>query len=52
MLLDPFRILQSKFLPDDFHISYGVDVALDVDDLGVVESTNHLEDAIHGPDMG
>ena len=51
MLLHPLDILQAQLRLDDLHITDGVDLAFDVDDLGIVECTNNLEDTIDGTDM-
>lgn len=45
-LLDELDILQSEFLADDVQITSGVDITLDVNDLGIIEATNDLEDGI------
>ena len=52
MLLHPFNILEPEFCRDNFHVTDGVDVSLDVDNVGIVEGTNHLEDTIDGTDVG
>lgn len=51
MLLHPFNILKTEFGLNDLHVTEGVDVALYVDDFGVVECTDHLKDAIDGAHM-
>lgn len=51
VLLNPLDILEAKFGLDNLHIADRVDVALDVNDLGVIESAHHLEDTIYGTDM-
>ena len=48
MLLYPFDVLETKFVLDDLHVAHGVDIPLHMDDLGIVESANDLEDAIDG----
>ena len=50
-LLDELDILQSQFLADDVQITSGVDIALDVNDLGVIEASNDLEDGIDGANV-
>jgi hypothetical protein len=52
VLLDPLNILQTKFGLDDLHITQRVNIALNVDDFGVIESTDYLEDTIDGTNMG
>lgn len=52
LLLDPLDVLETKLVLDDLHVADGVDVALDVDDLGVVERADDLEDAVDGADVG
>ena len=52
MLLDPLYILETQLGLDDFHVTDGVDLSVDVYDLGIVEGTDHLEDTIDGADMG
>jgi hypothetical protein len=51
LLLDPFDVLQPQLGRDDLHVSQRVDIALDVDDLGVVECPDTLEDTVDGPDV-
>ena len=51
-LLDPLDVLEAELGLDDLHVADGVDVALDVDDLGVVERAHDLEDAVDGADVG
>ena len=36
---------------DDLHVTNGIDVAFDVNDVRLVEYTNHMEDAIARLDM-
>lgn len=50
-LLDELDILDAKLLADDSQITNGVDITLDVDNLGIIEATNHLEDGIDGTDV-
>ena len=45
-LLHEFDIFYPQLLADDVQISRWVDIALDVDDLGVVEASDDLEDSI------
>jgi hypothetical protein len=46
LLLYPFDVLKTKLVLDDFHVAQGVNVSLHMDDFGVVESANDLEDAV------
>lgn len=50
-LLDKLDILDAQFLVDDGQIPDGVDVTLDVNDLGVIEASDDLEDGIDGTDV-
>lgn len=50
-LLSELEILNAELLVDDLQIADGVDVTLDVDDLGIVEATNDLEDGIDGANV-
>lgn len=50
-LLDELNVFQAQLFAYDVEIACGVDVAFDVDDLSIVESTNDLEDGIDGTDM-
>ena len=52
VLLDPLDVLETELGGDDVHVAAGVDVALDVDDLRVVEGADDLEDTVDGADMG
>lgn len=45
------EVLDAELLVDDLQITDGVDVTLDVDDLGIVEATNDLEDGIDGANV-
>lgn len=45
-LLHKLHILESQLLGNDVEVTGGVHVTLDVDDLGIVEATNDLEDSI------
>lgn len=49
--LGELDILQSQLLGNDVKVTGGVHVALDVDDLGIVEATHDLEDGIDGTNM-
>ena len=51
-LLDELDILETKLLADDVEITSGVDITLNVDNLGIIESTDDLEDGIDGADVG
>lgn len=51
MFLNPLDILQAKFGLDDFHVTDRVDIALDVDDIGVIERPDNLENTIYRTDM-
>lgn len=46
LLLCPLNVLQTKLGLDDLHVSDGVDFTLDVDNLGVVEAADDLEDTV------
>lgn len=50
-LLDELDILDPQFLADDGQISNGIDIPLDVDDLGIIEAANDLEDGVDGTDV-
>lgn len=49
--LDELDILETKLLADDVEITGGVDITLDVDNLGIIESADNLEDGIDGADV-
>ena len=51
VLLDPLDILEAELGGDDVHVTAGVDVALDVDDLCVVKGADDLEDTVDGADV-
>ena len=51
-LLDELDIFQAKLFADDIKITGRVDITLDVNNLGIVEATNDLEDGIDGTDVG
>ena len=50
-LLDEFNILDPQFLVDDGQIPNGVDVTLHVNDFGIIETPDDLENRIDGPDV-
>lgn len=50
-LLNELDILNAQLLADDSQITDGVDVTLDVNNLGIIEATNDLEDGIDGADV-
>jgi hypothetical protein len=50
-LFGELDILDSQLLTDDGQIPNWVNVALNVDNLGVVEATDNLEDGINGTDV-
>ena len=52
MLLHPLNILQTELGLDDLHVTQWVDVALYVDDFGIVKRTDHLEDTVDRAYMG
>ena len=51
-LLDKLNILEPQLLADDVEITGGVHVTLDVNNLGIIEATNHLEDGIDSTNVG
>ena len=51
MLLYPFDVFEAKFVLDNFHVAHRVDVSLHMDDFGIIESANDLEDSIDCPYM-
>jgi hypothetical protein len=51
-LFSKLDILESELLADDVKITGGVHVALNVNDLGIIEATNNLEDGIDGTNVG
>ena len=51
VLLDPLDVLETELGGDDVHVTARVDVALDVDDLGVVKGADDLEDTVDGADV-
>jgi hypothetical protein len=51
-LLSELDILDAELLADDLEITDGVDITLDVDNLGIIETSDNLEDGIDGADMG
>ena len=50
-LLHKLNVLESQLLADDVEITDGVDVSLDVDNLGIVEAAHDLEDGIDSSDV-
>jgi hypothetical protein len=50
-LLHPLDILQPQLCLDDFHVTEGVHITLNVNDFRVVKRTDNLEDSIDGTDV-
>lgn len=50
-LLDELDILQTQLLADDVEITGGVDITLNVNNLGIVEAADDLEDGIDGTNV-
>lgn len=50
-LLDELNVLQPQLLADDVKIANGVDITLDVDNLGIVKTPDDLEDGIDGANV-
>lgn len=50
-LLDELNVLEPELLGNDVEITGGVDISLNVDDLGIVKTTDDLEDGVDGTDM-
>jgi hypothetical protein len=51
-LLDELDILDTELLADNLEITNGVDITLNVDNLGIIETSDDLEDGIDGTDVG
>jgi hypothetical protein len=51
-LFSELDILESELLADDVKITGGVHVTLNVNDLGVIEATDDLEDSIDSANVG
>ena len=51
-LLDELNILDTELFANDLEITNRVDIALDVNNLGVVKASDDLEDGIDGADVG
>lgn len=49
--LNELDIFDSKLLADYIEISDRINVSFNMDDLGIIETANNLEDGINGPDM-
>lgn len=45
-LLNKLDILDAQLLADDVQVTSRVDITLNVNDLGIIEAANHLEDGI------
>lgn len=50
-LLGELDVLNAELVADDFQITDGVDITLDVDNLGIVEAADDLEDGIDGANV-
>ena len=51
-LLGELDVLDAELIADDLQITDGVDITLDVDDLGIVKATDDLEDGVDGANVG
>ena len=51
-LLSELDVLDAQLLVDDLKIANGVNVTLDVNDLGIVEAADDLEDGVDGANVG
>lgn len=51
-LLNKLDILDAQLLADDVQITGGVDITLNVNNLGIIEAANHLEDGIDSANVG
>lgn len=51
-LLDELDILDTELLADDLEITDGIDITLDVDNFGIIETSDDLEDGIDGANVG
>lgn len=52
VLLDELNVLNTQFVEDDLQVANGVDVALNVDDFGVVKASDDLENSVNGTNVG
>lgn len=52
LLLQELLILQTEFLTNDFDITKGIKFTFNVDDIGLIESTDNVIDSINSLDMG
>jgi hypothetical protein len=50
-LLDELDVLEAELLGNDVQVTERVDITLNVDDLGIVESADDLEDGIDGANV-
>ena len=50
-LLDELDVLDAQLLADDGQIADGVDITLDVNNLGIIEASYHLENGIDSADV-
>ena len=50
-LLDKLNVLETQLLANDVQISGGVHITLDVNDLGIIKSADHLEDGVNGANV-
>lgn len=51
-LLHELNVLEPQLLGNNLQITNRIDVALDMDDLGIVKATHDLEDGIDGTNVG
>jgi len=50
-LFDELDVLEPELFGNDVEVTGGVDISLNVDDLGIVEAADDLKDGIDGTDM-
>ncbi len=52
LLVDRFQIFQLEFVVNDFFIKNRIYATRNVYNVGIVETTDHMDDGIHFPDIG
>ena len=52
LFLNELGILDPQFTLNDLKISDWVNIALDMNNFGIIEASNDLEDSIYGTDVG
>ena len=52
LFLNKLNVLDPQFILNNIKITNGIDISFNVDDFGIIEASDNLEDGIYCTDMG